>query len=334
MKTSDMKLRRLGAAGRRVSAVGFGSMSFTNFYGSTTDENSAKILDACVDLGITHVDTADAYGNGRAETVIGNWLKGRKGAPPFAIATKAGISQDPKKRIKNDAAYLMECIDASLTRLGVEAVDMFYLHRRDPEIEIEEVTESLASIVKAGKAKAFGFSEIAPSSLRRAQAVHDVGAVQSEYSLSTRAPDLGLVQRSEKSETTFVAFSPVGRGLLTDRPPSAATIQDMPWMKVNPRFTEPNLSANLEYSERFQRLAADFGVPTASLAIAWVLHQGEHILTIPGTRNLSHLRELAFGGKIELSSEELTQIEDVLPVGWAHGDRYSDAQWAAPERYC
>ena len=329
-----MKQIRLGQDGPIVSAVGFGAMSFTDFYGPAVDDNSLNVLDACADMGITHVDTADVYGMGRSETVIGNWLKTRSRASPFTIATKVGITRDPEHRFNNSPDHLTRSLDASLTRLGVDVIELYYVHRRDTRQTIEEVTETMAGFVKAGKVKAIGFSEIAPSSLRRAHAVHPIAAVQSEYSLSTRAPELGLIQTCAEIGATLVAFSPVGRALLTDRPHQSADLEGMPFMKVNPRFTEPNLSANLAYNAKFRALSADMGVPAASLAIAWVLKQGDHVMAIPGTRNLEHLKELVTGGVMKLGAEDIARIEAVLPLGWAHGDRYNVGQWAGPERYC
>lgn len=329
-----MKQRKLGQTGPQVSVIGYGAMSFTDFYGPATDEGSMSILDACIELGITHIDTSNVYGMGRSETVIGNWLKQRGGETPFTLATKGGITRQEGRRFNNERAHLEEALDASLTRLGVEAVDLYYIHRREPEVEIEEVTDTLASFVKAGKIKAIGFSEIAPSSLRRAHAVHPVAAVQSEYSLSTRSPEMGLIQTCAEIGASLVAFSPVGRALLTDRPHQADAIPEMPFLKVNPRFNEPNLSANLAITEKFRDLAKEMGIAASTLAIAWLTHQGEHVLPIPGTRHISHLQELARGGSLDLSASELQRIEDVLPIGWAHGDRYSDGQWIGPERYC
>lgn len=329
-----MKKRKLGQTGPEVSAVGYGAMSFTDFYGPALDEDSRAILDACVELGISHIDTSDAYGMGRSETVIGEWLKNRGGEAPFTVATKVGITRDPERRLNNDPKYLVQALDASLTRLGVDAIDLYYVHRRDQHFEIEDVTETMAGFVKAGKVKAIGFSEISPASLRRAHAVHPVAAVQSEYSLSTRAPELGLLQKTAEIGASLVAFSPVGRALLTDRPHTPEAVDKITFLKGNPRFIEPNLSANLAYTAKFKALAADMGVAAASLAIAWALHQGDHVLPIPGTRKISHLRELAAGGELDLTSEDLARIEAILPVGWAHGDRYSVAQWAGPERYC
>ncbi|MEP0943360.1 MAG: aldo/keto reductase [Rhizobiaceae bacterium] len=329
-----MKQRKLGQDGPLVSSVGYGAMSFTDFYGPAVDAESLKVLDACVEMGITHIDTSNVYGMGRSENVIGEWLRARGGNNPFTIATKVGITRDPEHRFNNAPDHLTQSLDESLKRLGVEVIDLYYVHRRDTRHEIEEVTETMASFVKAGKVKAIGFSEIAPSSLRRAHAVHPIAAVQSEYSLSTRSPEMALVQACAEIGATLMAFSPVGRALLTDRPHRAEQIEIMPFLQGNPRFMEPNLSANLAYNAKFRALAADMGMPAASLAIAWVLHQGEQVMAIPGTRKLEHLKELVQGGEINLSAEDVARIETVLPIGWAHGDRYSVGQWAGPERYC
>lgn len=329
-----MKQRILGQDGPKVSVVGYGAMSFTDFYGKATDEGSMQVLDACLEFGIDHIDTSNVYGMGRSETVIGEWLKRRGGECPFTIATKGGITRSPDRRFNNDPEHLTEQLEGSLKRLGVEAVDLYYVHRRDKAHEIEAVTETLAGLVKAGKCKAIGFSEIAPSSLRRAQAVHPVAAVQSEYSLSTRSPELGLVQTCAELGTTLVAFSPVGRALLTDTPHDLASVQSIDFMKANPRFVEPNLGFNLAKNAEFRALAADMGVAAATLAIAWLVHQGDHIVPIPGTRSIEHLREVAAGGSLDLTAEDLQRIEQVLPVGWCHGDRYTQTQWEGPERYC
>ena len=332
-----MRKRQLGAGGPTVSAIGVGAMSFTDFYGPATEAQSHAVLASALELGIDHIDTSNVYGMGLSERVIGSFLAGRRGPPPFTIATKAGIRRDPEtgaRSFDNTAAHLASELDASLGRLGVETVDLFYVHRRDPGLEIEAVTETLAGFVRAGKIGAFGFSEIAPSSLRRAAAVHPVAAVQSEYSLATRAPELGLVQACAELGTALVAFSPVARGLLTDRPPSTESVARSAFLKVNPRYTEPNLSANLWLTDRFRALAREMARPAASLAIAWLLHQGEHVLPIPGTRSPEHLRELALGASLALSADDLARIETALPVGWAHGDRYSPQQWVGPEKYC
>ena len=334
-----MQTRKLGQNGPDVSAVGYGAMSFSDFYGPTTEEASHRILDAALDLGITHLDSANVYGMGKSERAIGSYFAARGSAlrDRFTIATKASITRDKesgRRYFDNSAKHLAEELNASLKRLGTDAVDLFYVHRRDPGIEIEEVTETLAGLVKAGKTRAIGYSEIAPTSLRRAAAIHPIAAVQSEYSLSTRSPEMGLMQTCAELGTALVAFSPVGRGLLTDRPHSADDIAAMAFLVENPRFQHPNLSANLAATEPFRQLAAEMQTSAAALAIAWLLTRGEHVIPIPGTRSVEHLGELAAGAALNLNAVDIARIEQALPIGWAHGDRYSDGQWVGPERYC
>jgi len=332
-----MKQRRLGRDGPLISPLGVGAMSFSSFYGPTSEAESHAILDAALELGITHIDTSNVYGMGGSEKVIGAFLSSRSDARgSFHIATKAAITRDGdgNRCFDNSAAHLEDELDQSLIRMGVEQVDLFYAHRRDPAIPIEEATENLARLVKAGKTRAIGFSEIAPASLRRAAAVHPIAAVQSEYSLSTRSPELGLVQACADLGTALVAFSPVGRSLLTDNPLPVDAIPDLGFLAGNPRFMAPNLAENLRITDGFRALAADMGAPAAAVAIAWLLHQGDHVIPIPGTRSVSHFRELVAGTDLSLSVDDLARIEQVLPVGWAHGDRYNTGQWTGPERYC
>ena len=328
-----MMRRKFGPTGREVGAVGYGAMSFTNFYGPADDAQSLKVLDACVELGIDHIDTSNVYGMGRSETVIGEWIRTR-GENPFFIATKGGIQRNPERRFNNEREHLTAELDGSLKRLGVDAVDLYYIHRRDQTVEVEEVAETLAGFIDAGKVKAVGFSEIAPATLRRAQAICPVAAVQSEYSLQTRAPELGLIQACAEFGAALVAFSPVGRGLLTDTPPDAAKSEALDFLKVNPRFQAPNLAQNLAQTDRFRALAAEMGMPAATLSIAWTLAMGENVLPIPGTRSIDHLREVAKGGDVALTEADMARIEEVLPVGWCWGDRYNKAQWEGPERFC
>ena len=316
---------------------GIGAMSFGNFYGPTTEANSHAILDAAMEAGITHIDTSNVYGMGGSESAIGTFFKANPAAKDhFHIATKAGITKDAdgNRCYRNDLEHLEAELDQSLARMGIDAVDLMYIHRREAEMPIEDATGALARLVEKGKAKSIGFSEIAPSSLRRAAAVHPIAAVQSEYSLSTRAPELGLVQTCAELGTALVAFSPVGRSLLTDTPIAADVVPTLPFLSTNPRFLAPNYAANIAATDPFRALAADMGEPAAALAIAWVLHKGDHIIPIPGTRSVAHFKELVRGTKITLTDSDMTRIEETLPVGWAHGDRYSQAQWVGPERYC
>jgi aryl-alcohol dehydrogenase-like predicted oxidoreductase len=317
---------------------GIGAMSFANFYGPTNEANSHAILDAAIDLGVTHIDTSNVYGMGGSETAIGTFFKARGNAAKdhFHIATKAGITKDAdgNRAFRNDLEHLESELDQSLARMGIDAVDLIYIHRRQADMPIEDATGALVRLVEKGKAKTIGFSEIAPSSLRRAAAVHPIAAVQSEYSLSTRAPELGLIQTCAELGTALVAFSPVGRSLLTDNPVSADVVPTLQFLSTNPRFIEPNYSANIAVTDGFRALAADMDEPAAALAIAWVLHQGPHTVPIPGTRSVAHFKELVRGTQITLSDADLARIETVLPVGWAHGERYSKGQQAGPEQYC
>jgi aryl-alcohol dehydrogenase-like predicted oxidoreductase len=332
-----MKQRRLGANGPEIGEIGYGAMSFSDMYGPTNETESHAILDACRDWGVTHLDTANVYGMGKSESAIGSYLAANPGArEEFVIATKATITRDAdgNRSFDNSAEHLEAELDKSLKRLGVECVDLFYAHRRDLRFTPEETAGNLGRLVEKGKTRAIGLSEIAPSTLRRAHAAFPIAAVQSEYSLSTRLPELGLVQTCAELGVVLVAFSPVGRSLLTDNPIPASRIPGLPFLASNPRFMEPNLGANMALTDRFRTLARDMGTSAAALANAWLLAQGEHVIPIPGTRSVEHLGECVAGAELSLSADDLARIEAVLPVGWAHGDRYSDAQWIGPERYC
>ena len=332
-----MKKRKLGKYGPQLSEIGFGAMSFSDFWGVVDDDQSIAILDACLNHGINHLDTANVYGNGVSESRIGKYLaRYNKGSKcPFYLATKAGIKKDDdgNRTYINTKEYLTGELEKSLKRLGTDHVDLFYVHRRQPNIPIEEVTEGLASLVESGKTLNIGFSEIAPSSLLRAHSVHPIAAVQSEFSLSTRYPELGLINRCDETETSLIAYSPVGRGLLTEKSFTAEEVKSNLFMSSNPRFLEPNLSHNLEILENFKKLAADMETSCAAIAIAWTLAQAKHIIPIPGTRSLKHLKQLVDGCNLHLSDNDLKKINQCLPVGWAHGERYSHKQWHGPEGY-
>lgn len=330
----SLPTRKIGS--QSVSALGIGAMSFGDFYGPTTEENSFAILDAAMEAGVTHIDTANVYGMGRSERAIGTWLAANPGVRDgLHIATKGAITRDAegKRFFDNSPEHLEAELDKSLAKLGVDHVDLYYIHRRQADRPIEEATEALAALVKKGKTRAIGFSEIAPSSLRRAAAVHPIAAVQSEYSLATRAPELGLVQTCAELGCALVAFSPVARSFLTDTPLSTDAVADLPFLSVNPRFMAPNYAANIAATDRFRALAAEMGVPSAALAIAWVMARGDHVVPIPGTRSTAHFAQLVQGAKMSLNADDIARIEAVLPVGWAYGDRYSADQWIGPERF-
>ena len=333
-----MKERTLGQLKTPISALGYGAMSFSDFYGPTDEEKSHAILDRCLDLGITHIDTSNVYGRGVSETRIGTYLakRGKWVQDFFNIATKVGITTGPDgaRCYDNSLQHIESELDKSLERLGVDQVELLYIHRRDANIPIEEVTDSLATLVKKGKTRQIGFSEIAPTSLAIANEIHPVAAVQSEYSLSTRSPEMGLVQKTKELGTTLVAFSPVGRSLLTDQPLPLITCKELAFLKLNPRFQDDTYPRNIEATDQFRSLAADMGISTSGLAIAWLLAKDDHIIPIPGTRSVDHLNELAAGVELALSSSDIETIEKVLPIGWCHGDRYAADQWNGPEKYC
>ena len=329
-----MQHRTLGADGPLVSAIGLGCMSFAGFYGHADEDTSFATLDAAQEAGIDFLDTANVYGAGRSETLIGRWLAANPDAR-VTIATKGGIRRENGRRsFDNSADHLRGELEASLERLGVSSVALYYVHRREPERPIEEVTETLAGFRDEGLIGGFGFSEIAPSSLRRAHAIHPVRAVQSEYSLWSREPDLGMVQACRELGVAFVPFSPLARGMFSNEPLDVAALGESDFRRGAPRFTEPNLSANMAKLDEFRALARELGHAVPALALSWVLARGDHLVPIPGTRSPEHLRQWAGAAAVTLDAETLARIDAVLPPGWAHGPRYSEAQAVGVERYC
>lgn len=327
-----MQQRQLGPDGPMVGAVGLGCMSFAGFFGACDETSALNTLAKAWDLGITHLDTAKLYGDGLSEQIIGRFLKDNP--RDFKIATKGGIKTKPTRSFDNSKDYLTECLEGSLKRLGVDYVDLYYVHRRDHSIPIEDVVGTLVRFKEQGKIGAFGFSEIAPYSLERAHAIHPVAAVQNEYSLWTRQPELGMLQLCKRLGTSFVPFSPVARGVLTDVTLDPPNFDDTDFRKSNPRFMEPHFSTNMEKIATFKSYAHDKGYSTAALAIAWVLHQDKACIPIPGTRTANHLEQCAKGADITLTEDELADIEQILPVGFAHGYRYSAEQKGVVEDYC
>ncbi|MEF3048149.1 aldo/keto reductase [Pseudotabrizicola sp. L79] len=326
-----MQKRQLGAGGPLVSAIGLGCLSFGGLFGPTTRDDSLRCLDAAWECGINFLDVANIYGNGLSEQVIGAWLASRPHRP--VIATKASIVAGPDRRIDNSRAHLRAELEGSLKRLGVERVDLFYMHRHEAGRPIEEVAETMAELIREGKIGGYGLSEIAPYTLRRAHAVHPVAAVQNEYSLWTRAPELGLLQACAELDVAFVPFSPLARGALGD-PMLDPDLHDIgPFRSQIPRFSAENWPLNRERLLSYRSLAADLGHNPAALAIAWCLHQGPHLIPIPGTRSATHLRAWAKAAEIRLTTADLAAIEQVLPIGWAYGDRYNDDMAASVERY-
>lgn len=331
----SLKKRRLLKSGKMVSEIGFGCMSFGGFYGATDEAESHAALGAALDLGMDLLDTANVYGMGISETVIGTFLKGD--ASKFTIATKAGIWRDKEhgnRGFNNKPDYLRAELEGSLKRLGLDHVDLFYVHRRDRDIEIEDAMQTLLALKAEGKIGGIGFSEISPASLRRAAAVGPVDVVQSEYSLWSRQPDLGMLQTCKELDVALVAYSPLARGMVSSVTPDPMTFLDKDFRKNNPRFLEPNFGFNLPFAHAFKAYAEDNGTTATALALAWCLARADHIIPIPGTRSPDHLAECASATSLILTPHMMAEIDSILPVGWAHGDRYSQAQWNGPEGYC
>lgn len=326
-----MQQRQLGAGGPMVSAIGLGCLSFGGLFGATNRAESLACLDAAWEAGINFLDVANIYGNGLSEEVIGEWLRSRPHRP--VIATKASIVSGPNRRVDNSPAHLRAELEGSLKRLGVERVDLFYMHRHEQARPIEEVAETMAALIREGKIGGYGLSEIAPYTLRRAHAVHPVMAVQNEYSLWTRQPDLGLIQACAELGVAFVPFSPLARGVFGD-PMLDPDLHDLgPFRCQIPRFSPENWPKNRQKLLEFQALASRMGHHPSALALAWCLHRGPHLVPIPGTRSADHLKAWAKADEIILTPGDMAAIEAVLPVGWAYGDRYNDEMAASVERF-
>ncbi|MFM2388511.1 MAG: hypothetical protein RLZZ437_66 [Pseudomonadota bacterium] len=327
-----MQQRQLGKRGPMVSAIGLGCLSFGGIFGATDTDTSLRCLDAAWDSGITFLDTANIYGLGVSETVIGDWMRSRKHRP--VIATKAGIVGGPNRRIDNSEAYLRQELNGSLRRLGVDFVDLFYIHRHEEARPIEDVAETMARLQAEGKIGGYGMSEIAPYTLRRAHAVHPVTAVQNEYSLWSRQPELGLIQACRELGVAFVPFSPLARGVFGRHVPDPATLPPDEFRLQIPRFQPGNWERNQPAIAAFRAFAAARGVSPPALALAWVLAKGDHVIPIPGTRSASHLADWAGAAELALTPEDHAEIDRIMPAGWAYGDRYSHEQAATVERYC
>ena len=324
--------RRLGTDGPEVCALGLGCMSFAGAFGETTEAESFAALDRARDMGIDFLDTANIYGPHRSEEVLGRWMASRGVRP--VIATKAGIQRDPDRPVNNDPAHLEAELDGSLKRLGLDHVDLYYIHRHEASVPIEEVAEFMGTLIAKGKIGGWGMSEISPTTLRRAHAVTPVRAVQNEYSLWTRQPELGLVQDCARLGVAFVAFSPLARGVLGTDPFDVTSLKEGDFRHPMPRFQPEHWPQNAANSQAFRDHARAKGTTAPALALAWLMAQGDHVIPIPASRTAAHVSDWADALTLDLGPEDLAEIDAILPVGWAWGDRYSDQQARTPERYC
>lgn len=318
-----MEQRKIGGSGLTVSALGLGCMGMSEFYGPTDEAQSLATLERALDLGVTHFDTADMYGSGHNETLLGRFVAGRRDR--VVIATKFGIVRQPgqyARSIDTSPAYVKQACEASLKRLGIDTIDLYYAHRRNPEIPIEDTVGAMAELVKEGKVRALGLSEVSAATLRRAYAVHPIAAVQSEYSLFTRDPEAEVLPTCRELGISFVAYSPLGRGMLTGAIAKAEDLAQTDFRRMSPRFQGDNLDANLHLVDNVRELAAAKGCTPGQVALAWLLAQGPDILPIPGTKRIKYLEDNAGAASVHLGVDELARLNAALPPGAAAGERY------------
>ncbi len=329
-----MDQRNLGNQGLVVSELGLGCMGMSEFYGTTDEDESVATIHRAIELGITFLDTADMYGPFTNEKLVGKAIAGRR--ERVVLATKFGNVRGEDGSflgVSGRPDYVREACDASLSRLGVDHVDLYYQHRVDPQTPIEETVGAMKELVEAGKVRYLGLSEAGPETIRRAHAVHPISALQSEYSLFTREVEDEILPTVRELGVGFVPFSPLGRGFLTGR---WSSVEDMPENDTRsarfPRFAKENFKKNLELADRVRQVAGEKGVTPGQLALAWLLAQGEDIVPIPGTKRREYLEENAGAADVALTEEDLRRIEQAIPRGSAAGERYDEAQMRAVNR--
>ncbi|MFR9728824.1 aldo/keto reductase [Saccharopolyspora sp. MS10] len=320
-RRDDLPRHRLGAAGPEVSAIGYGAMGLSGVYGAADDEESRNLVRHLVEAGITLIDTADAYGGGHNESLLGAALAGGL-RDRVLLATKTGAAGGPglgrPERIR-------EAVDASLRRLGTDHVDLYYLHRVDPTTPIEDSVGALADIVRQGKARYIGLSEVSPETLRRAHAVHPVAVTQEEYSLFTREIEGDVLPTARELGVGVVAYSPLGRGVLSGSIRSAGDVENLEARRARyPRFAPEALESNLSRVDRLRERAAELGTTPAALALAWLLAQGTDVVPIPGTRRAANLDANLEAARIELPDEVVAELSEIFPPGSTAGERYTE----------
>ena len=320
-----METRTLGTQGLEVSPLGLGCMGMSEFYGRTDESEAIATIRRALELGVTFLDTADMYGWGANERLVGKAIEGRR--EDVVLATKFGNVRGPNGEylgIDGSPAYVRSACEASLEQLGVETIDLYYQHRVDLQTPIEETVGAMAGLVQEGKVRHLGLSEAAPDTIRRAHAVHPITALQTEYSLWTRDPEAELLPTVRELGIGFVAYSPLGRGFLCGRIRSADDLDERDFRRRGPRFQEDNLQQNLELVREVEEVAAEKGATPSQVALAWVLARGEDIVPIPGTKRPSFLEENAAAAATELSPEDVERLDHAFPLGIAAGDRYPD----------
>jgi aryl-alcohol dehydrogenase-like predicted oxidoreductase len=326
-------LQQRDLAGLTVSELGLGCMGMSEFYGPTDEDESIRVIHRARELGVTFLDTADMYGNGHNEELVGRAVAGSR--DDYVIATKFGNRREGDRRwVDNTPEWIHQACDASLRRLGTDVIDLYYMHRRSPDVPIEESVGAMAELVGAGKVRHLGLSEVSAGTLRAAAAVHPITALQSEWSLFTRAIEEEIVPTARELGIGIVPYSPIGRGLLAGALTSTESLSDDDFRRQNPRFAGENLERNLERVRRLRELASELGCTPVQLALAWLLCQGEDVVPIPGTKRIRYLEENVGAADVarRFADRIVSELGELFPPGAVAGERYNEAGMATVER--
>lgn len=326
-----MQQKKLGSQGLMASPIGLGCMGMSEFYGAGDDAESIKVIHRALELGVNFLDTADMYGPHTNEVLVGKALKGKRGG--VTLATKFGIVRDEENKtmrgINGSPAYVKQACEGSLKRLSVDTIDLYYLHRRDPNTPIEDTVGAMGELVKEGKVRAIGLSEVSPQTLRKAHAVFPITALQTEYSLWSREPENELLAVCKELGIAFVAYSPLSRGILTGQIKKFEDFEEGDIRKSWPRFQGENFQKNIDLVRKVESIATEKKCTAAQLALAWVMAQGDHIFPIPGTKRIKYLEENAGAVDVRLSEKDLEEIDVVFPTDAVAGTRYPEASMKA-----